>query len=69
MTKKIRMAHSLNVVPCDEGQVHVEFLDKNGAVFAEAVLEMDEALDIGLEMVDIADEDFEEGAPEGATMQ
>jgi hypothetical protein len=69
MADKIRLAESVNVVPCDEGHCHIEFLDADGNVFAEAVLDMDEALDVGLDMVDMADDGGEEGAPMGATVQ
>ena len=69
MVDKIRVAESVNVVQCDAGHCHIEFLDAEGNVFAEAVLDMDEALDIGLDMVDMADEEGEEGTPLGATVQ
>jgi hypothetical protein len=66
---KIRLADSVNVVECDEGHCHVEFLDGKGNVFAEAVLDMDYALDIGLDILEIADDGEEDGAPIGATVQ
>ena len=71
MTQKneIMVADRINVVECDEGHVHFELLDDDGNVFAEAVLEMAEALDVGLEMVDIAEGGCEECVPEGATVQ
>ena len=69
MATKIRVAASVNVCECDEGHVHLEFLDTKGNVFAEAVMDMDEALDFGLDILEIADEEFAEGVPEGATVQ
>ena len=69
MATKIRVATSVNVCECDEGHCHLEFLDAKGNVFAEAILDMEEALDFGLDILEIADEEFAAGVPEGATVQ
>lgn len=69
MTTKIRTAHSINMNQCEEGHCHISFLDSKGNVFAECVLDMEQTLDFGLEMIGMSDEEFEEGVPEGATVQ
>lgn len=67
--KEILTAHRINLEWCDEGHAHFELLDEDGNVFAEAILDMEQALDIGLEMVEMADDECDECVPEGATVQ
>ena len=66
---KIRVAASMNVCECDEGHAHIEFLNDKGEVFAECILDMEQALDVGCDLMEIADDEFMDGVPEGATVQ